>query len=301
MKFWIYIFALFACNIALACNSCGCFIGSGISGLNLQNSQWNLRYGSQYRSFNTIHPSDDVFAFERHTNEKFWQNNVQISYAVKPWLNVSIGAQFSVNTFTELPSKKTLSGLGNISFGIGSQKVLFTQANGNNAYWLGNIAFALPTGNYKGNFSDDFYSESLYPSTGSVNYSVQSAIIYNADKTLYFTQVAYSLNSETPNNYRFGASLSTTIGVQKNVWVISDEQSIALGADVAWFKSYPNQYYGKKLPDNNGTYTLLNAQVAFKSSGFSVFAKKAFVIQQNIGSGNTQIQQQLEIGLTKKL
>lgn len=301
MKLTLSIFALFVCTLSLACNSCGCFIGSGINGINLQNSKWLFRYNSQLRSFNTLHPIDEIYRQQRHTEESFWQHSINASRAIKPWLFVSVNASFSNNSFTENEATQHFNGFGNFGFGVGVQKVIYTQDNGNNAFWISQANLAIPTGKYKGNSPNNDFSESIYPSTGALGSSIATQFVYNSKRNVYFLQGNAILNGESRNNYRFGTGINASLGMLSDVIKLGGIKTLAVGAELAYYKTFQNQYYGKALPDNNGSYSLSNIHLGYKSEAFNLFVKQAFILSQNIGSGFTQLNNQTEITLTIKI
>lgn len=301
MKYCISILGLFVQLSLVACNSCGCFIGSGLSGLNLQNSNWMVRYGSQFRSFATNHPSDDVFAQERHTQEHFWQNNLEVSYKLKPWLYGSLATQFARNSYTENGSTTIFTGFSNISAALTAQKLLHTADNGNNVYWINRVQFGLPVGPYKGNASNADYSESIYPSTGASFYALASQLLYNTAKSVLYLQINGSYNAKTPNGYRFGTAMNGSVGGVNDFWKIGETKTLAAGAELSFYHSFQNEFRDRKLSENNGSYMVMNPQLGYKTESFSLFVKQSFVLFQQIGAGNTTLKNQLEINLTFKI
>lgn len=260
-----------------------------------------MRYGTQYRSFNTTHPSDDVFAQERHTKERFLQHNVEVSRMVLPWLYASVSTQFANNAYTEDEATKTFTGFSNLSLALTTQKLLHTADNGNNAYWISRAQIAAPIGTSKSNAEDKGYSESMYPSTGAYAYAGAMQLVYNTKRSVFYAQSNVSFSGETSRSYRFGTAINASLGGVNDVWKLKENKTVATGAELSYFHTYQNEFRNIKLSENNGSYALLYPQIGYKSEKFSVFVKKSIVLHQNIGAGNTNINQQLEINLTFKI
>ena len=301
MKILLSISAFLVPTIMLACNSCGCFIGSGISGLNLQNNKYMVRYNTQFRNFHTTHPADDVYVLERHTKEQFWSHSLEVTRMIKPWLLASVGVNAANNAFEEDGAINRFNGLSSVNVAFSFQKLLKSYENGNNVYGLAKVNYALPVGEYKGNANNDAFSESMYSSTGASAYSMSAQLLYNRQKTLYYSQVNVTLNGETPDNYQFGSAINISLGSALDAMLFANNKTVIVGLETGLYHSYANQYFGKTLPDNNGTYSVLVPQLGYKTERISVLLRKAVVVQQNIGSGNTQLKNQLEFNLTIKI
>jgi hypothetical protein len=301
MKLLFSISSFLVPTILLACNSCGCFIGSGIGGLNLQNNKYMVRYNSQFRNFHTSHPADDVYVLDRQTKEQFWGHSLELTRMVKPWLLASVGLNAAHNTFQEKGVTTRFSGLSSIALGLSFQKMMKSYESGNNVYALARLNYAQPVGSNKDNAENKNFSEALYPSTGAHAFSGALQLLYNRKKTVYYGQVNLAVNGETPSNYRFGTAINFAIGMAADAFQIKNSNTIVAGLESAIYHSYANQYLGKKLSDNNGSYLVLMPQAGIKTEKLSVLLRKAVVLHQNIGSGNTQLKNQIELNLTIKI
>ena len=301
MKFILSVSAFLVPFITLACNSCGCFIGSGISGLNLQNDKYMLRYSTQYRNFHTIHPSDDVLVLERQTKEQFWSHSAELTRQIKPWLLASVGLNGARNVFTEGQEQSVFSGLSSINFGLGYQQLWKSFDNGNNMYWLARASYAFPLGEHKGNAANNTYSEAMYASTGANAGSGAMQLLYNRKKALYYGQANVTINGRSPEDYRFGTAVNLALGMAMDVHSFKNNKTLVCGLETALYHSYANQYRGKDLPDNNGTYSVIMPQLGYKAKKTSVLFRKALVLGQDIGSGHTQLKNQVEVNLTIKI
>jgi hypothetical protein len=260
-----------------------------------------VRYNSQFRNFHTTHPADDVYVLDRQTKEQFWNHSVEVTKMLKPWLLGSIGVSAANNVYEEDGVKSRFNGISSVNLGMSFQKLLKSYENGNNVYGLARMNYALPVGEYKGNAENDAFSESMYPSTGAFSYSLSAQLLYNRQKTLYYSQINYTLNGETPDNYQFGSAINVSLGSALDAMQFKNNKTVIVGLETAFYNSYANRYLGRTLPDNNGTYTVLIPQVGYKTERVSILVRKAVVAQQHIGAGNTQLQNQLEFNLTIKI
>lgn len=260
-----------------------------------------VRYNSQLRNFRTTHPAQDALVLDRHTKEQFWSHSVEVARTIKPWLLLSVGLNGATNSFEENGAVQRFSGWSNATVGVGFQRLLKSYDNGHNLYALAKINYGLPMGENKSSAQNTDYNEAIYPSTGANAYTGALQLLYNRKKALYYGQANATINGRSPENFRFGSAVNLALGMAFDAHSFNNNRTIVLGAESALYHSYANQYFGKKLPDNNGTYMVVTPQVGYKTEDLSVLFRKAVVLHQNIGSGNTQLKNQVEINLTIKI
>lgn len=269
----IYIFILFltlSSFSAIACDICGCGVGSYYLGLTPQFAKnfVGLRYRNM--SYNSHVGMGDMFA----TKEHFQSTELWARYYVKPKIQLMAFVPYSFNSQKTIDNTLYINGLGDITL-LANYNLIDTTKDTvfhkvHHTLWLGG-GVKLQTGKYQydENSNTQVANPNFQLGTGSTDFLLNLVYTLRHKNIGFSGDVSYKINTRNSQNYLFGNRIN---GSLTGFYVQRISSKISMMPNAGFYGEYSSfDKRGANAVEHTGGY-LVAASLGVETYLFSRFS-----------------------------
>jgi hypothetical protein len=206
----LHLFLVFFTTQVLACDICGCGVGSYYFGIMPQFQKNFIGFRHRYSSFDSHLGYNPIFRTQEHFNiTEFWGRY----YIGKKW-QVLAFVPYAYNIQQTKTKTNYLQGLTDISL-LANYPIFVTQNKEKKFQhnFRAGIGIKLPTGKYRyqENVIDEVANPNFQLGTGSTDFMLNVSYIVRYKKAGISSDLTYKINTKNSQNYQFGNRLSGNI------------------------------------------------------------------------------------------
>ena len=208
-KHWLLVslFVIASAVDGLACDVCGCSLGSNYFGILPQFDKHFIGIRWHYSAFSARMDHDSRFLENEYSNDSYHQVEVWGRFYLTSRLQAFVSIPYRINYMRGSHQQVTASGLGDISL-LANYTLINTGEDVGNPWrhtLLAGGGIKLPTGDYRQQDQGELVNPNFQLGTGSTDF------VLNVVYTVRYQNVGLTLgttrqfNTRNPKDYRFGS------------------------------------------------------------------------------------------------
>lgn len=286
------MFGLWSNFTALACDACGCNIGSNSLGLLTAYKNNFIGLGWQMASFHAIPEHGNA-------NDDFHIIDLSIRYHLSERMKVLLHQPYRINVRENEGVTDGLNGISDTRI-LGSYTILKNRKINKNATLFLEMGggVKLPTGKYDANLHQTNLPENFNLGNGSWGYLAQTNMVFNYKKVGFVFGGNYQHNGRTSSGYQFGHQLT----IQSMVfWEHKLTKSIKLIPNAGVFSEWvTNDKYANNntVTGTGGNGTFASVAVNLQQNDYLLGFSYAHPLAENYSDGEVQAKGRLNVQLS---
>lgn len=297
----IFCISIFCTGSAVACDICGCGVGSYYTGILPEFSKkiFGIRY--RYNSLLThIAPGGNISYLT--TKERFNTIDVWGGWTVTKKIRLMGYVPFNINQQVNQGITTKRTGIGDIGLQGFYQLFDHRGAEGKNfishSLWAG-AGIKLPTGNYQSSQKDETgqSANTFQLGTGSLDFTLNIMYDLRIQDFGVNTTASYKINTVNRDEYRYGNKLNTTLQAYYKVRV-KNRFTIAPNAGLA-YETAAKDYDDKLIADvTGGNILLFGAGAELTTGKIAVGGNYQSPLSQQLAKGSVRANNRLMVHIS---